>query len=128
MYTMIFTIYCTILLYKIDVNDRFDNWKIIVNIINIYEFWSLRTNNKCKKKKINIKNQIAWNLMACLVYKLKHIFSVFKQYYIHFHTFFHLHVFQKNTNNITQTPLPNGPLIATSYTFYNNLCFLLAPH
>ena len=47
-----------------------------------------------------------------LVKHLKHMFSVFKQHYTHFHTLFHSHVFQKNTNNITQTPLPNGPLIS----------------
>ena len=30
---------------------------------------------------------------------------------MYFLTLFHSHVFQKNTNNITQTPLPNGPQI-----------------
>ena len=34
---------------------------------------------------------------------------MFKQHYTYFHTFFHPHVFQKNTNNITQTPLSNEP-------------------
>ena len=47
----------------------------------------------------------------CLVEYLSNMFLVFKQHYTHFHTFFHTHVFQKNTSNITQTPLPNGPLI-----------------
>ena len=45
---------------------------------------------------------------------LNNIFSVFKQHYIHFHTFFHPHVFKKTINNITQTPLPNRPLTAQS--------------
>ena len=47
-------------------------------------------------------------LRSCLVEHLKHIFSVFKQHYTYFHTLFHPHVFKKNTNNITQTPLSNG--------------------
>ena len=36
---------------------------------------------------------------------LNNSFSVFKQHY----TFFRSHVFQKTTNNIAQTPLPNRP-------------------
>ena len=44
----------------------------------------------------------------CLEDNLKHSFSVFKQHYTHFHTLFHPHIFQKTTNNITQTLLPNG--------------------
>jgi len=35
---------------------------------------------------------------------------VFKQYYTHFHTLFHSHVFPKNTNNVIRTTLLNGPL------------------
>ena len=46
---------------------------------------------------------------AHLVEHFSNMFSIFKQYYTHFHTLFHSHVFQKNTNNITQTTLPNGP-------------------
>ena len=42
---------------------------------------------------------------ARLVEMFKNLFSVFKQYY----TYFHLYIIQKNTNNITQTFLPNGP-------------------
>jgi len=34
---------------------------------------------------------------------------MFKQHYTYFHTLFHLHVFPKNTNNITKTTLPNRP-------------------
>ena len=30
------------------------------------------------------------------------MFSFFKQYYTHFHTLFHSHVFPKNTNNVTK--------------------------
>ena len=44
-----------------------------------------------------------------LVELLNNSFSVFKQHYTYFHTLFHLHVFQKITNNITQTSLPNEP-------------------
>ena len=39
------------------------------------------------------------------------MFSVFTQYYIYFYTLFHLHVFSKNTNNVTRTMLPNGSWI-----------------
>ena len=39
-----------------------------------------------------------------LVELLNNSFSVFKQHY----TLFHSHIFQKTTNNITQTSLPNG--------------------
>ena len=44
-----------------------------------------------------------------MIGKFKLIFSVFKQPYTRFHTLFHLHVFQKTTNNITQNPLLKGP-------------------
>ena len=50
-------------------------------------------------------------LRACLVHVFKHMFSVFKQHYTYFHTLFHLHVFSKNTNNVTRTTLPNGSQI-----------------
>ena len=39
------------------------------------------------------------------------MFLVFKQYYTHFYTLFHPQIFQKNTNNISQIPLSNGPLV-----------------
>ena len=51
------------------------------------------------------------NLRPCLVKYLNNTFLVFKQHYIHFYTHFHIHVFQNTTNNITQTFLPNKPLI-----------------
>ena len=35
-------------------------------------------------------------LRVCLIHVFKHMFSVFKQYYTYFHTFFHPHVFSKN--------------------------------
>ena len=38
----------------------------------------------------------------------KHMFSVFKQHYTYFHILFYLHVFLKNTNNITRTTLSNA--------------------
>ena len=31
----------------------------------------------------------------CSVHNFKHIFSIFKQYYIHFYTFFHSYIFKK---------------------------------
>ena len=37
------------------------------------------------------------------------MFLVFKQYYMYFYTFFHPHVFSKNTNNIIRIALPNSP-------------------
>ena len=53
----------------------------------------------------------------CLAVYFKQQFSVFKQHYTYFHTFFHLYIFSKNTNNVTRTTLPNRPLIC-------NRCFL----
>ena len=50
----------------------------------------------------------ARHLGARLVHVFKHMFSIFKQYYMYFHTFFHSHVFSKNTNNVTKITLPNG--------------------
>ena len=41
----------------------------------------------------------------------KHTFEHFKHTYTHFHILFHPHVYQKYPNNITQTPLPNTPLV-----------------
>ena len=41
------------------------------------------------------------------MYVFKHMLSVFKQHYTYFHTFFHPHIFPKNTNNVTRTTLPN---------------------
>ena len=58
---------------------------------------------------------------------LNNIFSVFKQHYTLFHTLFHPHIFQKTTNNIAQTPLPNGPLVftnsKTSSIYFNNTLY-----
>ena len=34
-----------------------------------------------------------------LVHHFKHMFSVFKQHYTHFHTFFHSHVILEKTKN-----------------------------
>ena len=52
------------------------------------------------------------------------MFLVFKQYYMHFYTFFHPHVFPKNTNNITQTPLPNDPLVSLAFSKLKNRLIL----
>ena len=53
------------------------------------------------------------NLMTHLIQHLKHIVLIFKQYYMYLYTLFYLYVFQKNTNNITQTPLPGPRLVET---------------
>ena len=50
-------------------------------------------------------------LRAYLATLLKHKTAHFKQYNIGFHTFFHSHIYQKYSNNITQTNSPNTPLI-----------------
>ena len=55
-----------------------------------------------------IKNNSSKKLKDRLVYVLKQQFSIFKQYYIYFYILFYLHVFSKNTNNVTRTTLPNG--------------------
>ena len=36
------------------------------------------------------------------------MFLVFKQYYICFYKFFYLHIFLKNTNNVTTTTRPKN--------------------
>ena len=51
-----------------------------------------------------------------LIELFNNMFSIFKQYYTHFHTLFYLHVFQKNTNNVTRTTLPNNPQV------FHNIC------
>ena len=69
-----------------------------------------------------------------MVELLNNSFSVFKQHYTFFHTFFHLHIFPKTTNNITQTLLPNGSKVISNmnkFSFENTkntnmyLCFML---
>ena len=52
---------------------------------------------------------------GCLVSKFKHTFEHFKQHYTYFHALFHSHVYQKHPNNITQTPLPNTPIIKPKF-------------
>ena len=46
----------------------------------------------------------------CLFSLFKQQFSMFKQHYTYFYILFYLHIFPKNTNNITRNFLPNGPL------------------
>ena len=36
------------------------------------------------------------NSRPCLVHKFKYVFSIFKQHYMYFHTFFHSQIFSKN--------------------------------
>ena len=62
--------------------------------------------------------------MACLAIKFKQQFSHFKQYYTHFHIFFHPHIFQKTPNNNSQTTLPNITHISTHFfihTYFKKL-------
>ena len=55
-----------------------------------------------------------------MVGHFKYLFSIFKQYYTNFHIFFHAHVFQKITNNTTQTPLPKEPnFLRIECEYYN---------
>ena len=58
-----------------------------------------------------IKHKAEVNNLLSLWYSiLNSHFSYFKQHYIYFNTLFHSHIFQKTTNNVTQTNLPNTPL------------------
>ena len=58
---------------------------------------SLETSAKCQ------------TLLDHLVEYFNNMFSIFKQYYTYFHTLFYLHVFQKNTNNITKITYQMDP-------------------
>ena len=51
---------------------------------------------------IKSQSQSLYNviLMAHLVHKFKHMFSVFKQYYTYFHITFHPHVFSKKLKTV----------------------------
>jgi len=51
------------------------------------------------------------------------LFEYFKHSYTHFHTFFHPHVYQKYSNNITQTSLPNTPKYLESLFQLKNFPF-----
>ena len=84
------------------------------------KFWS-----RIWEKLLLKKEQPVPNIRGRLVWHFKQHFLVFKQHYTYFHTLFHPHVFPKNTNIITRTTLPNGPLVAattiplTAYPSYN---------
>ena len=54
-----------------------------------------------------------------LVCDFKQHFSVFKQHYTYFHTFFHSHIFLKNINNVTRTTLSNDPIILWGYLVWH---------
>ena len=41
-------------------------------------------------------------LLACLVHSIKYMFSIFKQYYIYFHIFFHSHLLHMFSNTCFQ--------------------------
>ena len=68
------------------------------------------------------------NLLSIWYSILNSHFSHFKQYYTHFKILFHSHIFQKTTNNVTQTTLPNTPLkIETnlhSHIFEGSICII----
>ena len=49
---------------------------------------------------------------AHLTVHFKYIFEHFKYTYTFFYIFFYLYVYQKHLNNITQTFLPNIPLVS----------------
>ena len=51
------------------------------------------------------------------------MFSVFKQYYTYFYTLFTHTYFQKNTNNVTRTTLPNSPFISKTNHPHVCMCF-----
>ena len=55
------------------------------------------------------------HLRACLVINFKLTFLHFKQHYTHFYTLFYLHIFEKITNNNSQTTLPNTPSKVQNY-------------
>ena len=46
-----------------------------------------------------IKNVITKMVRGCLICVFKQPFSVFKQHFMHFHTFFHSHVFPQMFSN-----------------------------
>ena len=50
-----------------------------------------------------------------MVGKFKHTFEHFKQHYTYFHTLFHPHIYQKYSNNITRTLLPNESWIVRAF-------------
>ena len=73
-------------------------------------------------------------IRPCLIELLNNLFSIFKQHYTFFHTFFHPHIFQKTTNNITQTLLLNESKVISNmnkFSFENAkntnmyLCFMV---
>ena len=52
-----------------------------------------------------------------LVGKIKLTFLYFKQSYTYFNTLFHLNVYKKYSNNITQILLPNRRVLQNAYRF-----------
>ena len=73
--------------------------------------------------------QIYWlfhgTLRGHLVWHFKQHFLVFKQHYTYFHILFHLHIFLKNTNNVTRTTLPNRPSILPFCCYYYYISFIV---
>ena len=49
------------------------------------------------------------------------MFLSFKQYYIYFYKFFYLHIFLKNTNNVTTTTRPKNIKDALPLGQFNQL-------
>ena len=71
------------------------------NILFIYLFilWEINIGK--------LTHGFSW-FWACLISQLKLTFSHFKQFYTYFNTLFHSHIYQKYSNDIIQTSLPNG--------------------
>ena len=64
-----------------------------------------RLSNKSTSESSFVKSPtITWGIWDHLVWHFKQHFSVFKQYYMYFHTFFYSRI-SKNTNNIIRTML-----------------------
>ena len=61
-------------------------------------------------KSVSVHFQKVKTFRARLIAHFKQLFEHFKHIYTHFYIFFHPHIYQKHSNNITQTPLLNIPL------------------
>ena len=89
---------------------------LLYPMIHIFSNLSIHTNYWFKL----LKALTPWYLLTIkdhFVEHLKHMFLIFKQYYTYFYTLFHLQIFQKNTNNITQILLSNRPKSSNPFIF-----------
>ena len=62
-------------------------------------------------EKVGFSKSAVWNfkLGAHLIEHFSNIFSIFKQYYTHFHTLFHSHVFKKIQTTLLKLLYQTGP-------------------